>query len=244
MSSANLSYREVLDRFDGYLEYSDTFSDKLTSYKNDLNFKYLEKIPNINNYIIKKFEEYANIEEVGKPLHYIKKMTLFRIAWFIGALAFMTLFYIGIISSPFGLIDSVSKGDWWAVIIIPIGVVFVYGAFYLLLLTNLTYKIKDSNLPDIGEKIIEGDIFKSQNRKLLKLILFPFNQITTSILSIHFIIGDKGFFIYSEMNTGEQLQTISYKEKGIPYKIWKIFNKNEKDIIQKLSKKSKTNNQE
>ena len=54
--------------------------------------------------------------------------------------------------------------------------------------------------------------FKKFIKKHFPILVFPFNKLSTDRVAIHFILGTKGLFIYSEFDTGNLYNIYTYKK--------------------------------
>ena len=107
----------------------------------------------------------------------------------------LPVFYVIIFLSPFVLIDKIlAFSSLYEIIKVSMFMIFT-PIFYLMLLFDIS--IKSFTISDYKD----SRTFIKFIKENFSILVFPFNKLLTDRTSIHFIIGIKGLFIYSEFET-------------------------------------------
>ena len=208
-------YQEILNNFDDYINYKKELKNKIEKKRDEfLKKDFLMKLGNCFDEIeslkvIKLI--YSGIrydkEKLGEPLLHTKKMNIQRWIFFILMTLLLPVLYVNIFLVSFKFIDKILDfSSLYEIIMASISMISVLY-FYLLTLAFLipieSITISDKDSKDFIKLIKEN----------FSILIFPFNKVSTDRLSIQFIIGTKGLFIYSEFNASAWLRNkYTYRE--------------------------------
>ena len=198
-------YQEILNNFDDYINYKKELKNKIEKKGDEfLKKDFLMKLGNCFDEIksIKVFKKlnnsiiYYDKEKLGEPLLHTKKMNIQRWIFFILMTLLLLGFYVTLFSIPFELIDKIlAFNNLYEIITVSISMILA-PIFYFMTLSIISIESFTNN------DIKDYRTFIKFIKKHFSILVFPFNKLSTDRLSIHFIIGTKGLFIYSEFDTG------------------------------------------
>jgi hypothetical protein len=204
------NYSEVMKEFDSYEIYTNKLQVKAEekrkeSLKKDFLVKLggcFDKIKFLETFEKSNCEEiYYNKDELGEELLHTKKLTIQRWIFFILMIFLLFVLYISIFSLPFALIEVIIAFELYKIVYISFLLVLI-PIFYFMVLATISNRFCSYN----------SRTFKEFIKKNFPILVFPFNKLSTDQIAIHFILGTKGLFIYSEFNTGYLNNIYTYKK--------------------------------